>query len=55
MNVGEQILSDLVAVLMELYPNIEVEKTKNKISTVLSEYYIKKVKLEEVHPYLRIK
>lgn len=27
MNLGEQILSDLVALLMELYPNIEVEKT----------------------------
>jgi integrase/recombinase XerD len=54
-NLGEQILSDLVSVLMELYPNLEVEKTKNKMSTVLSEYYIQKVKLGEVHPDLEDK
>ncbi|WP_246050174.1 SEC-C metal-binding domain-containing protein [Aquibacillus sediminis] len=35
MNQGEQILSDLVVALKELYPNIEVENTKNKLSTVL--------------------
>jgi hypothetical protein len=28
MNLGEQILSDLVAALKDLYPNIEVESTK---------------------------
>ncbi|WP_162632592.1 hypothetical protein [Paraliobacillus zengyii] len=42
MNLGEQILSDLVAALKALYPNIEVENTKNKLFTVLSEYYIQK-------------
>ncbi|WP_303046819.1 hypothetical protein [Bacillus sp. MRMR6] len=41
MNLGEQILSDLVAALKELYPNIEVESTKNKLSTVLTEFYSK--------------
>lgn len=55
MNLGEQILSDLVVALIELYPNIEVETTKNKLSTVLSEYYIQKVKLGEVHPDLEDK
>lgn len=39
MNQGEQILSDLVTALKGLYPNIEVENTKNKLSTVLSVYY----------------
>jgi integrase/recombinase XerD len=31
MNLGEQILSDLVVALIELYPNMKVETTKNKI------------------------
>jgi integrase/recombinase XerD len=48
----EQILSDLVAALKDLYPVIEVESTKNKLSTVLSEYYIQRVDLGEVHPDL---
>ncbi|MFD4706992.1 hypothetical protein ACFWM3_19285 [Gottfriedia sp. NPDC058432] len=39
MNLGEQVLSELVAALKDLYPYIEVENTKNKLSTVLSEYY----------------
>ena len=55
MNLGEQILSDLVTALLELYPNIEVESTKNKLSTVLSEYYFQKVELGEVHPDLEDK
>jgi integrase/recombinase XerD len=55
MNLGEQILSELVAALKDLYPNIEVENTKNKLSTVLSEYYIQRVELGEVHPDLEDK
>ncbi|MEH7355813.1 hypothetical protein V7150_19990 [Neobacillus drentensis] len=55
MNLGEQVLSELVAALKDLYPNIEVENTKNKLSTVLSEYYIQRVKLGEVHPDLEDK
>jgi integrase/recombinase XerD len=35
MNLGEKVLSDLVAALKDLYPNIEVENTKNKLSTLL--------------------
>jgi integrase/recombinase XerD len=44
-----------VAALKDLYPNIEVENTKNKLSTVLSEYYIQRVELVEVHPDLEDK
>jgi integrase/recombinase XerD len=55
MNLGEQILSDLVAALKDLYPNIEVESTKNKLSAVLSEYYFQRVELGEVHPDLEDK
>ncbi|MFC0562502.1 site-specific tyrosine recombinase/integron integrase [Halalkalibacter alkalisediminis] len=55
MNLDEQILSDLVVALKDLYPNIEVESTKNKLSTVLSEYYFQRVKLGEVHPDLEDK
>jgi integrase/recombinase XerD len=55
MNNGEQLLSDLVKVLLELYPTIEVERTKKKLSTVLSEYNIQKVKLDEIHPDLEEK
>ncbi|WP_284035653.1 site-specific integrase [Neobacillus sp. 114] len=50
MNLGGQILLDIVAALIELYPNIEVEHTKNKLSTVLSKYYIQKVESSVVHP-----
>ncbi|WP_100404264.1 hypothetical protein [Bacillus solitudinis] len=52
MNLVEQVLSDLVTALKDLYPNIEVESTKNKLSTVLSEYYFQRVELGEVHPDL---
>lgn len=38
-----------------MYPNIEVESTKNKLSIVLSEYYIQRVKLGEIHPDLESK
>jgi integrase/recombinase XerD len=55
MNLIEQILSDLVSALKDLYPNIEVESTKNKLSTVLSEYYFQRVELGEVHPDLEDK
>ncbi|SFA69292.1 MULTISPECIES: hypothetical protein [unclassified Bacillus (in: firmicutes)] len=55
MNLGEQILSDLVTALKELYPNIEVENTKNKLSTVLSVYYIQRAELGEFHPDLEDK
>jgi integrase/recombinase XerD len=55
MNPGEQILSDLVVALKELYPNIEVENTKNKLSTVLSVYYVQRVELGEVHTDLEDK
>ncbi len=44
-----------MAALKDLYPNIEVESTKNKLSTVLSEYYIQRVELGEVHPDLEDK
>jgi integrase/recombinase XerD len=45
MNLGEQVLSDLVVALKDLYPYIEVENTKNKLSSVLSEYYIQRAEL----------
>lgn len=46
---------NIQAALKDLYPNIEVENTKNKLSTVLSEYYIQRVELGEVHPDLEDK
>jgi integrase/recombinase XerD len=55
MKLGEQILSELVAALKELYANIELENTKNKLATVLSEYCIQRVELGEVQPDLEDK
>jgi integrase/recombinase XerD len=55
MNPGEQILSDLVVALKNLSPDLQVETTKNKLATVLSEYYIQRVELGEVHPDLEDK
>lgn len=55
MNLAEQILSGLVGALKDLYPNIEVENTKNKLSTVLSEYYIQRVGEARFILILRVK
>lgn len=55
MNLDDQILSDLVAALKDLYPNIEVEHIKNKLSTVLLSIIFKELSEGRYIPILWIK
>jgi len=51
MNAGEQLISDVTAFISELVP-IQIEKVKNKLSSILAKYQVKKVEQTEVHPDL---
>lgn len=48
---GEMLISELVGFVSELVP-IDVEKTKSKLSALISRYHIKRVESDEVHPDL---
>lgn len=52
---NEQMLSEIVTIIYEIVPNINVEYIKNKLSFVLSEYHIQKINNDEVHPDLHEK
>jgi integrase/recombinase XerD len=52
---GEQVLSEISAMLFELDPLIDVEKTKSNLSTILSKYFITRIEEDEVHPDLHEK
>ena len=54
MNVGEQLISDVVAYISELVP-IQVEKVRNRLSAIISNYQVKKIESDEVHPDLEEK
>lgn len=49
-NASEQLLSDVVAVIYETFPNLEVERTKSILSTVISQYHVQRVEANEPHP-----
>lgn len=52
---NEQMLSEIVTIIYEIVPNINVEYIKNKLSFVLSKYHIQKINNDEVHPDLHEK
>lgn len=52
---GEQMLSEIVATLLDLIPSIDVEKIKSKLSEVVSRYHVRRVEQDEVHPDLKEK
>jgi integrase/recombinase XerD len=54
-NAGEQLLSEVVAVIYDMFPYLDVENTKGKLSTVVTKYHVQKVELNEVHPDLQDK
>ena len=54
MNVGEQLISDVVGYISELVP-IQIEKVRNRLSGIISNYQIKKIETDEVHPDLQEK
>lgn len=47
---GEQLLSDVVAVVYSSFPDMRVDKTKSLLSAVITKYHIQKVELNEPHP-----
>ncbi|PIC71014.1 site-specific tyrosine recombinase/integron integrase [Sporosarcina sp. P17b] len=53
-NAGEMLISDIVGYISELVP-IDIDKTRNSLSTLVSNYHIQKVEQEEVHPDLHDK
>lgn len=55
MQVGEQFLSDVITVIHELYPELDMNQTKSKLSNVLTKYHIQAVDLNEPHPDLHEK
>jgi integrase/recombinase XerD len=54
-NAGEQLLSDVASVLYDLYPDMNVEDTKGKLSVALLKYHIQRVERDEPHPDLQDK
>jgi integrase/recombinase XerD len=52
MNAGEQLLSEVTAIIHEMFPSLDVEGTKAKLSTVVTKYHIQTVEPDETHPDL---
>lgn len=55
MNAGEQLLSEVTAVIYDMFPFLDVEGTKAKLSTVVTKYYVQTVEPDETHPDLHEK
>lgn len=51
-NAGEQLLSEVSAVIYEMFPYLDVEGTKAKLSAVLTSYHVQKVDPDDAHPDL---
>lgn len=49
-NASEQLLSDVVAVIFEAFPELNAERTKSILSAVVSKYHVQKVQANEPHP-----
>lgn len=49
-NASEQLLSDVVAVIYEAFPELNVERTKSLLSVVVSKYHVQRVEEDEPHP-----
>jgi integrase/recombinase XerD len=52
---GEQMLSEITAMLYELVPAINVEKIKSQLSSIFSQYHVTRIEQHEVHPDLNEK
>lgn len=52
---GEQMMSEVVAMLHELIPTINIHNIKNELSVIFSKYHVTKIELQEVHPDLHEK
>jgi integrase/recombinase XerD len=54
-NSGEQLLSDIISVLYDNDPSMDVEITKSKLSTVMSKYHMVLLDEDEPHPDIKDK
>ncbi|KIQ93896.1 Tyrosine recombinase XerD [Anoxybacillus thermarum] len=52
---GEQMLSEITAMLYELVPTINVEQIKSQLSSIFSQYHVTRIEQHEVHPDLHEK
>lgn len=50
MNAGEQLLSEVISVIYQSFPDLQIEQTKTSLSFIVAKYYIKKVEEDEPHP-----
>ena len=55
MDTGEQLLSEITATIYEIFPFLDVEGTKTKLSTIVSKYYVQIVEPDKTHPDLHEK
>lgn len=49
-NASEQLLSDVVAVIYQEFPDLNAEQTKAVLSTIVSRYYVQRIVEDEPHP-----
>lgn len=49
-NAGEQLLSDVVAIIYEEFPDLNAERTKSILSAVVSKYHVQRIEEDEPHP-----
>lgn len=47
---GEQLLTDVVAVMYAAFPGLRAEETKAQLSAVITKYHIQKIEVSEPHP-----
>jgi integrase/recombinase XerD len=49
-NAGEQLLSEVTATIYEMFPFLDVEGTKGKLSSIITKYHVQSVEAEQTHP-----
>lgn len=49
---GEQMLSEVVAMVYEMVPTVKISEMRNKLSSIMTKYHVKKIEEETIHPDL---
>jgi len=52
---GEQMLSEIIAMLYDTIPTLNVNGTRNQLSSIMTQYHVTKVEQDTVHPDLQQK
>lgn len=55
MYAGEQLISEIAALIGDIVPAFSFDEAKNKISAIVTKYNIQRIDEEEVHPDLHDK